>query len=304
MALIVVGKRYEKGIVITPERTEQTFWWNPSITEHKKEVYVSFRGYDKQPDIWRGYRSLLGVAKLKDDKTHGLKILEPKNCPETVMSNGIEDVRLWSDGKKLYGVGVILIQLPNNKMTVKLGLFDIDYEAGTYTIIEEFESPKGTPEKNWAPIEGMPHTYLYAIGELVRDGWVKVTEPHPDVYAVHNGTPLVKVGDEYVGVFHQRCHLANRVLRYPNVFIKFDKDFKAIERSGWFIFDDEAHQEVQFISGALKVKDEIWLTCGIDRISKYTEADYKGLLYKVKIDDIQWKPFDYNNLVIRRGRLA
>lgn len=304
MALMIVGRREEKGKVITPKRTEQRFWWNPSITEHKKEIYVSFRGYDKQPDIWRGYKSLLGVAKLKDDKTYGFKTLEPRNCPETVMSNGIEDVRIWSDGKKLFGIGVILVKLPNNKMTVKLGLFDIDYEKGEYSLIQEYESPRGTPEKNWAPIDGMPHTYLYSIGELVRDGWTKVTEPHPDISAVHNGTPLIKVGNEYIGVFHQRVHLMGNVLRYPNVFIKFDKNFKPIERSGWFVFGDEAHQEVQFISGALKVKDELWLTVGIDRIHAKTEADYKGLLYKVKLSDIKWKDFIYNRFVIKNGKLA
>lgn len=304
MPLILVGRRNEKGIVLTPERTDDLFWWNPSITEYKKEIYVSFRGYDKQPDIWRGYRSLLGVAKLKDDKTYGFKTLKPKNCPETVMSNGIEDVRLWTDGKKLFGIGVILVKLPHNKMTVKLGLFDIDYDGGYYSLIEEYESPKGTPEKNWAPIDGMPHTYLYAISELVKDGWTRSIEPHPDVSIVHNGTPLIKHEGEYIGVFHQRIMLDGRVARYPNVFIKFNKDFKPTHRSGWFVFDDESHQEVQFISGALKVKDEMWLTVGIDRITRHTEADYKGLLYKVKFDEIGWKDFNYHNLVIKRGRLV
>lgn len=301
---MLVGRRDEKGVVITPERTEQIFWWNPSITEYKKEVYVSFRGYEKQPEIWRGYRSLLGAAKLKDDKTYGFKTLTPKNCPETVMSNGIEDVRLWTDGKKLFGIGVILVKLPHNKMTVKLGLFDIDYDGGYYSLIEEYESPKGTPEKNWAPIDGMPHTYLYAISELVKDGWTRSTEPHPDVSIVHNGTPLIEHEGEYIGVFHQRVVLNGRIARYPNVFIKFNKDFRPTHRSGWFVFDDEAHQEVQFISGALKVKDEMWLTVGIDRITRHTQADYKGLLYKVKFDEIGWKDFNYHNFVIRRGRLV
>src|SRR5690606_32133745 len=95
------------------------------------------------------------------------------------------------------------------------------------------------------------------------------------------------------------------IRRYGNIFLKFDDDLKPIEQSEWFVFGDEAHQEVQFISGAVLLDDDtLGITLGIDRIMAKTPADYKGLFYKVKLDDITFKPFDYNNLVIRRGRLA
>ena len=299
---MLVGKREEKGIVITPPRKAvDEFYWNPSITEHKGEIYVSLRGYTVDSTIWGHWRSTLAVGKLVKDKVEGLKVLIPPKADD-INSNRLEDVRIWSDGKTLWAIGNHLSN--NGRIVQEQAEALIDYENGTYEIVNKFGNPKGKPEKNWAPIDGMPHTYLHSIGELTRDGWFKVTEHHHDISEVHNGTPLIKVGNEYIGVFHQRIRLLNNTPRYPNVFVKFDKDFKPIQRSGWFVFGDEAHQEVQFISGALKVKDEIWLTVGIDRILSKTEADYKGLLYKVKVKDINWKEFNYKKFVIEKGRLA
>ncbi len=302
MPLIVVGRRPEKGIVITPPRkAKDEFYWNPSITEYKGELYVSLRGYTVDSTIWGHWRSTLAVGKLKNDKVIGLKVLEPPK-PDEINSNRLEDVRIWSDGDKLWAIGNHLSN--DGRIMQEQAEAVIDYAKGTYEIVNKFGNPRGVTEKNWAPVDGMPHTYLYAIGELTREGWNRPIEGHPDVSIVHNGTPLIKVDDNYIAVFHQRVKLAYNTWRYPNVFVKFDKDLKAIERSGWFVFDDEAHQEVQFISGAVKVGDELWLTLGIDRISPNTEADYKGMLYKVKIDDIYWKDFDYNNFVIERGELC
>lgn len=302
MPLILVGRRPEKGKIITPPRKAiDEFYWNPSITEHKGEIYVSLRGYTVDSTIWGHWRSTLAIGKLVNDKIEGLKVVQPPK-PDRTNSNRLEDVRIWSDGKILWAIGNHLSN--DGKIMQEQAEAVIDYEKGTYEIINKFGNPKGMSEKNWSPIEGMPHTYLYAIGELFKEGWSKITEPHPDISLVHNGTPLIKDGDDYIGVFHQRVRLANNIHRYPNVFVKFDKDFKPIQRSGWFVFDDEAHQEVQFISGAVRVKDQIWLTVGIDRISPQTPADYKGLLYKVNISDIAFKDFDYYNFVIRRGKLS
>lgn len=299
---MLVGRRYEKGIVITPPRKAiDEFYWNPSITEHKGEIYVSLRGYTVDSTIWGHWRSTLAVGKLVNDKLVGLKVLTPPK-PSDTESNRLEDVRIWSDGDKLWAIGNHLSN--DGKIRQEQAEAIIDYEKGTYEIVKKFGNPRDLPEKNWSPIDGMPHTYLHSIGEITRDGWYKITDTHPDISVVHNGTPLIKHEDYYLGIFHQRCRLANNVHRYPNVFIKFDKDLKPIERTGWFVFDDEAHQEVQFISGAVKVGDEMWITVGIDRISPNTEADYKGLLYKVKFEDITYKEFNYYSFVIKRGRLA
>lgn len=307
-----VGYRPEKGVEISPPREGlEKFYWNPSITTHKKKTYVSFRGYEKKVGIWRDYTSPLVVGILKDDTLVEYKLLTPQNGSETVLSNGVEDVRIFSDGKNLMGIGVVLfksgIERPGRHASagVRQALLSIDYKNGTYSVVEEYESPKGLPEKNWSPIEGLNYTYHYAIGELWDGELKRVYKPMRDITKVHNGTPLMKFGDEYIGVFHQRCALARRQFRYPNIFIKFDKDFKPIEMSDWWVFEDYKNDEVQFIGGGMSLDDETMaLTVGLDRITARTPADYKGLLYKVKLKDIDFKPFDENNLVIRRGELA
>lgn len=303
--LIIVGRRQEKGIEITPPRKAiDSFYWNPSITRHKNEIYVSLRGYTVESTIWGHWRSTLAVGKLVDDKIVGLKVLKTDN-PDDINSNRLEDVRIWSDGKQLFAIGNHISN--DGKINQEQAEAIIDYDKGSYKITRKFGNPRGLPEKNWSPIDNQPHRYLYSIGtvaDTTEDLRLQLVDaPKFSIQDVHNGTPLIKVGNNYIGVFHQRVKLGMNTWRYPNVFIKFDKNLKPIERSGWFVFDDEAHQEVQFISGALKVDKEIWLTVGIDRIRPEQPADYKGLLYKVKLSDIGWKEFDYY-FQIRRGILS
>jgi hypothetical protein len=301
----VVQKRPEQGIVITPPRKAvDEFYWNPSITKHKGELFVSLRGYTVDSTIWGGWRSTLAIGKLVDDKLVGLKTVIPKKADD-VNSNRLEDVRLWSDGEKLWCVGNHLSN-HNGRINQEQAEAIIDYENAKYDIINKFGNPFGKPEKNWAPIDGIPHMYLHSIGAIVKNGWIKAVDNKTDaIEQVHNGTPLIKTKDGYVGIFHQRVRLANAIRRYGNVFIKFNKDLQPIARSDWFVFGDEAHQEVQFISGMVLLdKDTLGITLGIDRINPRTEADYKGMFYKVKLSDIQYTDFSYDNLQIKYGRLA
>lgn len=302
--LITVEKRPETGIVITPPRkAKDEFYWNPSITRHKGELYVSLRGYTVESTIWGHWRSTLAVGKLVGDEVVDLRVLIPTD-PDDVNSNRLEDVRIWSDGKDLWAIGNHLSN-PNGRINQEQAEAIIDYENSTYKIVNKFGNPVGKPEKNWSPIDGQPHTYLHSIGAIAKDGWIKAVDTKPDtIEPVHNGTPLIKIDGGYIGIFHQRVRLIN-AQRYGNIFIKFDDDLKPVEQSKWFVFGDEGHQEVQFISGMVLIeKDVLGITVGIDRIMPRTPADYKGLLYKVNLNHIWTEPFDYNNLVIRRGRLA
>lgn len=303
--LVTVHKRPEIGIVITPPRKAvDEFYWNPSITEHRGELYVSLRGYTTESTIWGHWRSTLAVGRLVDDELVDLRVLTPEPVGD-VNSNRLEDVRIWSDGENLWAIGNHLSN-PNGRINQEQAEALIDYENSSYKITSKFGNPIGKPEKNWSPIDEMPHTYLHSIGTISRDGWIKAVDNKTDkIEAVHNGTPLIKTKYGYIGIFHQRCRLMNSTYRYANIFIKFDDDIKPIEQSDWFIFGDEGHQEVQFMSGAVLLdEDTLAITVGIDRILPRTPADYKGLLYKVKLDDISFSEFDYSNLAIRRGRLA
>lgn len=324
-------RRFEKGVVITPPRMDSPdeilFYWNPSITVHKGEIYICFRGYAKSNVIWQHYSSILAMSKYIDGKVVGFKRLEPEFPPKGNNSNSLEDVRIWSDGEKLWGIGNCLTMkaIPSNTLferrrrargvvgrrrAIRRTLNQeqaeaiIDYEKGTYKILKRFGNPREVSEKNWSPIDNEPHTYLYGIGEIFHDGQLITMSPPLFGNKLHNGTPLILVDDHYLGIFHQRVHLSDEVHRYSNVFIKFDKKLRPVEQSDFFIFDDEAHQEVQFMSGMDLIDGELWITLGIDRILPSTQAEYKGLLYKVDPKNIKYKPFDHTNIVIREGKLV
>lgn len=329
--LAELTRRPETGVIITPPRVdtkeETLFYWNPSITVHKGETYICFRGYAKSNVIWQHYSSILCMSKYVDGKVVGFKRLEPEFPPIGNDSNSLEDVRIWSDGEKLWGIGNLLtmkkiqsnnlferrrrargIERPSRSVRRTLNQEQaeaiINYDEGTYKILRRFGNPREVSEKNWLPIDGEPHLYLHSIGVVVKDGELITINPPLTGNKLHNGTPLILVGDHYIGIFHQRVRLLDDVNRYSNVFVKFDKALNPIEQSEFFIFDDEAHQEVQFICGMDLIDGELWITLGIDRILPTTQAEYKGLLYKVDPKNIEYKPFDHENIVIREGKLV
>lgn len=322
-------RRPEIGVVITPPRTdtkdEILFYWNPSITVHKGETYICFRGYAKSNVIWQYYSSILAMGKYVDGKVVGFKRLEPEFPPIGDDSNSLEDVRIWSDGEALWGIGNCLTMktTPSNtiferrrrargartrkgirRLNQEQAEAVIDYDKGTYKIVKRFGNPRGVSEKNWLPIDNESHIYLHSVGVLFVGGQLVTINPPLPEDRLHNGTPLILVDDHYLGIFHQRVHLSLECHRYSNVFIKFDKSLRPIEQSEFFIFDDEAHQEVQFMSGMDLIDDELWITLGIDRILPSTQAEYKGLLYKVDPKNIKYKPFDAENIVITEGELV
>jgi len=302
MNRLIVWTRKEKAIDIGIARNGEEFYWNPSITWHKKSLFVSFRGYNKHPESFRGYKSPLVIGKLKDDKLVEYKTMKPRNVPDNVLECGIEDVRIWSDGKDLYGVGVLLSVFENGRLNVRLGEILIDYKNESYDLIKDFGQPNGTPEKNWSPIEGKPHQYMYSVDSVYENGNIRQTTPRMTVnrQIIHNGTNLVKIDGGYIAVVHQRTRLANRIGCYPNMFIKYDDNLVPRECTDWFVFKDYKDEEVQFMSGAAMIdKDTIGITVGLDRITALRPALYKALLYKVKLEDISWQP--YNPQPLSRG---
>lgn len=298
----IVWTRQEKSIDITIPSKKDEMHWNPSITKLGNEFFVSFRGYRKDPNSFRSYKTPLVVGKLKDDKVVEYKELVPRNAPDCVKECGIEDVRIWNDGKDLYGIGVLLSPFTNRRLNVRLGEIKINYENGYYDVLQDFGQPRGLPEKNWSPIEGSPHQYMYAVDRVYRDGNISNTTPRytVDSRVIHNGTNLVKIKDGYIAVIHQRTYLRNRVGCYPNAFIKYDDNLLPTHCTDWFVFNDYKDEEVQFMSGMTMLNDDILgVTVGLDRISARRPALYKSLLYRVKISDIDWQPF--NVIPLRNG---
>lgn len=296
----IVWTRQEKSIDITIPSKDGEMHWNPSITKLGSEFFVSFRGYRKDSASFRAYKTPLVIGKLKGDTVVEYKELTPLNVPDYVKECGIEDVRLWNDGEKLHGIGVLLSAFPNRRLNVRLGEIAIDYENGTYDLLEDFGQPSGWPEKNWSPIEGKPHQYMYSVDKLYKDGNITLTTPRVTVNhkIIHNGTPLVKIDGGYIAVVHQRTRLADRQGCYPNFFIKYNEKLQPIACTDWFVFKDYMQEEVQFVGGATMLdEDTLGITVGLDRITAKRPALYKSLLYKVKLKDIDWQQYQPRPLV-------
>ncbi len=159
--LKIVQRRPEIGVIITPPRKAiDEFYWNPSITEHKGEIFVSLRGYTVESTIWGHWRSTLAIGRLVDDKLVDLRVVIPKP-PDDINSNRLEDVRIWSDGENLWAIGNHLSN-PKGRINQEQAEALIDYENSTYEIVAKFGNPTGKPEKNWSPIEGI---FIYILSE-------------------------------------------------------------------------------------------------------------------------------------------
>lgn len=64
-------------------------------------------------------------------------------------------------------------------------------------------------EKNWAPIEGMPFTYMYDVNTFTTINTTGAKTRHQtqrlsDTY--RGSTPFIKLGDNYIGIIHERIN--------------------------------------------------------------------------------------------------
>lgn len=294
-----VWTRLEKSIDIgIPSTDKRLMHWNPSITRHADKLYVSYRSYQLSEESFRQYTSPLVVGILENDLVTEYKEIKPRNVPEYIKISNIEDVRIWSDGKDLYGIGVVLKEFPNKRLDVHLAEIKINYIKGYYDLVRDFGQPFNHPEKNWSPIEGRPFEYMYSVDTLYKDGDIIPTcDNLVNPRIIHNGTNLVKIKDGYISIIHQRTRLRNGIGCYPNMFVKYNNDLSPTHCTDFFVFKDYMNEEVQFMSGSVMLdEDTIGITVGLDRITARREALYKSLLYKVKLNDIDWQPFNLTPL--------
>lgn len=224
-------------------------------------LWISIRSCVITPysETWQGlshpnhYQNHLHVGILEENSLEisGLKLVKPE-AEYTGFQWGIEDVRLFWREDGLHGVGVI-IPIINGGYKLRLAEILIDYEAGTYKLLQDLGRPFGHAEKNWSPSEHPnPYfDYLYSPTQIVKDG--EVIGEDNELF-IHNGTPLIHFEDGYISIAHAVVNIMGE-RTYAQIALKLDKYGKVTHHSQFFHFNvgwrEGLKETVEFGSGLL-----------------------------------------------------
>jgi len=268
--------------------------YNPSVAWHKGRLYCSVRysffafpGIDitGQVLVSSNYygRSETILAELDPDtlQVKSWQILEYRHWSGS-RNSGLEDIRIWSDGDHLYGIGVFLHLDESNHSQA---IIRIDPAKGTATLETVIPSPR--VEKNWLPIEGRD-LFAYSPTQLVDRAGNVTGEPYAG--KIHGGTQLLEFDDGYLSLVH---YFTNRRYRNPGLrgrrvgrhyvhyWAKWDHE-KITHLSRPFVFNPTAG--IEFASGLTRWNDKLLVSWGW--------GDYDLTCTTVDPTTIQLEPFD------------
>lgn len=188
---------------------------------------------------------------------------------------GLEDVRIFRWGSKLYTSGVRRDTTPNGQG--RMELCEIEVTDTGVKEISRFRIPPPIDqnsycEKNWMPVLNMPYHYIKWSNptELVKVDpeqqtctQVKVSNYVNMPRDLRGGSQVISFNDYFVTVVHEVYLFTSEVGRkdgvYKHRFLVWDKDFNLVRFSEDFDFMD-AH--VEFAVGMAKYKDDMLITFG------------------------------------------
>lgn len=198
--------------------------------------------------------SYIVLAELNADtyEVKQWKQLELVGAPESHANLGLEDVRLFEDGGKLFGIGVFLHKDGTPNGNHQQAIVRIAYQTGKAHFVQLLErTPEEFVEKNWSPVEGKPDTFLYSATQKWELG--KVSGPR---YSgeIHGGSQLLRRPDTdgYFAVVHNFVSRKNSVSgrkerHYVHYWAFFDAELKMTGLSEPWIF--EWKKPIEFVSG-------------------------------------------------------
>lgn len=239
-----------------------------------------------------GYENFLHVAILKEStlEIEGLKLIEP----DASLSDyngfqwGVEDVRLFWREDGLHGVGV-MIPVIDGQLKLRCCEILIDYEAGTYSLVQDLGRPFGHAEKNWTPAQDPTDAFdfIYSPTQIVKNG--QVIGEDNELY-LHNGTPLIPYDDGYISIGHAVCAVQGE-RTYAQIALKWNAAGRLVEHSQFFHFNvgwrEKLRETIEFASGLLwsegKEGEELLVGLGV-------KDELTGLC-KIPINRFQWWPY-------------
>lgn len=191
---------------------------------------------------------------------------------------GIEDARLfWRDNA--WHMTAVILEYGHTPVA-RLGLFRVDTDTMTATLIEKYEGPdKKRVEKNWSVVAGeaVPEfDFIYGPNSIYKDGKVKQLKPPGKYKALRGGTPLIPWEDGYLSVCHITRKLGKEVFNpmtfsiqkpdlrdYTHVFVKYAKSGEIVDVSKEFIFNIGG---VEFASGIIEKDGKFYISYGYDDV--------------------------------------
>lgn len=282
-------------VSIVPIEARGEVHYNPGLArDNKGDTWISIRSCTRNIEPFKGfihpmkYENYLHVGKFNEEtfEITDLKEILPANEHEG-LHWGIEDIRLFWREDGLHGIGVILPITPKGPVANEAEIL-IDYEAGTYKILNDFGRPKGTPEKNWMPPES-PSKYFdftYSPSEIVKDGKIY---GEPDGLYLHNGTPLIDYKDGYLSIMHMVCAVKGE-RTYATVAGKWNAFGRLTHISQFFHFNvgwrEHLKETIEFASALLWSKPglEVFVGLGI-------KDEFTGFC-KIPINKFDWEPYN------------
>lgn len=194
---------------------------------------------------------------------------------------GYEDMRLYGVGKEAW-ISATVRELepdgPCEQVRARLG-FTFDENCRTRDLVRMLRRGH---EKNWMPIEGTDHHFMYRCDEVVGGSGLSMfkreTPVVVDTFA--GGSQVIKVQDGYLAVVHEARQIPGDPKRfYMHRFVAWDKDFNLAKVSMPFYLDNKG---IEFVAGL--VLDE-----GDDRsrlILSFGERDCEARIATVSIEDV------------------
>lgn len=279
------------------------FTHNPSIAWHNDSLFISFRGNKvnkKRDPNRRHYQNFLLLSEL-DPKTMKLKYA-PKIVKMTPANPdfGIEDVRLFSRGDHLYGIGARLYTTKDNTGRPKMGigqtLIEIDPKTHTYKPIHDYPQPTEMAEKNWSPPTEPTRwfDYTYSPTQIVADDKVY---GEPTTSSIHGGSQLLPYGeDQWLTIAHVVQGIRHPFFMprfYTSVAVLRDAQGKTTHISQLFHFGvgdrrestPALNESVEFVSGA------IWLEKDEKLLVSLGVKDIFSGLAEINMSDLRFEPF-------------
>lgn len=220
------------------------FFWHPGIElseEQEAEVVLRKKSVGKY-----GVSHTL-LCELEPDslELRSWKKLESKGFPDFHANDSLEDVRLFEDSGKLFGIGVFLHEGTENH---EQAIARLAPSTGTFTWLQNLGKPAGRTEKNWSPVEGSPGRFQYSPTQVWEGELTGATYKGK----VHGGTQLLKLEDgSHISLVHsfvsRKVEGALRPERhYVHYFARWVEG-KLVELSEAFSFGWE--KPIEFASG-------------------------------------------------------
>jgi predicted GH43/DUF377 family glycosyl hydrolase len=286
-----------KPLLISPEQTNGTGLFNPSVYIDNDEILVSIRHcqylfyHSEKKKFEHQWGPLLYLNPENDitlTTTNYLAKLDENleinwlNKIDTSMLDvkpiwefiGLEDVRLVRWENKLYATGVRRDTTTNGQGRMELSTLDV----GTNYVkeIDRWRIPAPGAddtycEKNWMPILDMPYHYvkwsnpleIVKVDPVSKTCEVVLQKQQQIPYYYRGGSQVIKLGDYWVCLPHivylHRSEADKKDAIYRHGFIVWDKDWNLIRYTKPFSFMDA---DVEFCCGMAQYKGRILITFG------------------------------------------